>query len=259
MGNHVNGLIPWCDILWIEQTPFATNFLRALEPKISVSSKLQPLSNRLQIQFTSQVLENVVIALCCYTLNKELKLHKTHKIAQAWSGSRHASLKKDLCFARSSLTCFKVEKRTSQTFAYEVDACKAKRQVHSETIQPLVSFAVFYVQWHFRHVPLATLKVGTNYLTLLAPTSPTHLFLGPNFLHCLLHCQAMSNCYSNLERNRSTRLCCACRAMDAMALPIPAENVWHAFHLHCQNLPLSVLWYGHYPTSEYEICPVITK
>ena len=36
-------------------------------------------------------------------------------------------LRKDVCFARSSLTCFKMEKNPSQTFAHEVDACKAER------------------------------------------------------------------------------------------------------------------------------------
>jgi hypothetical protein len=67
----------------------------------------------------------------------------------------------------------------------------------------------------------------------------------------------MSNCHSNLERNRSTRLCCACRAMDAMALPLPrAEHV--SEHV-CHWVFSGTHTIHHYPTSECKICPVETK
>ena len=133
----------WMDwfhgVTFFEQTPFATNFLRALELKISPASCSRQIDCiEFQIRFTSQISQvledvvticyNVVIALCCYTLNKELKPHKMHKIAP-WSGSRRACDRSErMCALHAHHSpASRWKKKPSQTFAHEVDACKAER------------------------------------------------------------------------------------------------------------------------------------
>lgn len=154
----------WMDwfhgVTFFEQTPFATNFLRALELKISPASCSRQIDCiEFQIRFTSQISQvledvvticyNVVIALCCYTLNKELKPHKMHKIAP-WSGSRRACDRSERMCAlhahHSPASRWKKTRRKRSHMKLMLARQKeSERQVRfCGTVQPLVPF----VQWH---------------------------------------------------------------------------------------------------------------
>ena len=155
MRNHVNGLIPWCDILWTNT--FRNKFLEGFGAE-DLSSKLQP-PNRLHwvsdsvhfADFTGPwgCCYNVVIGVCCYTLNKELKPHKMHKIAP-WSGSRRACDRSERMCAlhthHSPASRWKKTRRKRSHMKLMLARQKeSERQVRfCGTVQPLVPF----VQWH---------------------------------------------------------------------------------------------------------------
>lgn len=154
-------------------------------------------------------------------------------------------LRKDVCFARSSLTCFKMEKKNVanvRTWCWCLQGRKSQKgKSASVELFNLWSLLSSDIQWHFRHVPLAALKVGLPCLPHLAPT---HLFLGPNFLsNYVVTCRN----YVKLSLKPGEKsvhealLCLSRNGCNGLA----TSPSWTCFRT-C--LPLSILWYAHYPS-----------
>lgn len=154
MRNHVNGLIPWCDILWTNT--FRNKFLEGFGAE-DLSSKLQP-PNRLHwvsesvhfADFTGPwgCCYNVVIALCCYKMKNWSRIRCTRLHHEAAVGVRATAQKGCvLCTLITHLLQDGKKKRRKRSHMMLMLARQkeSERQVRfCGTVQPLVPF----VQWH---------------------------------------------------------------------------------------------------------------